>query len=87
MSVDVSKVTNATLYSFAGSAGPSEGNLLFNGNSIATNAWKGTGTTSSAQVVNVTNYISASGNEAGIQEGTTGGYGSNPADPCCGIPA
>jgi PKD repeat protein len=73
MSVDVSKITNATLYSFVGSAGPKEGNLLFNGNTIATNAWQGTSSTSNAQVFNVKNYLTSTNNEAGIQGTTSGG--------------
>jgi PKD repeat protein len=73
MSVDVNKVTNATLYSFAGSAGPNEGNLLFNGNTLATNAWQGTSSTSNAQVFNVKNYLTSTNNEAGIQGTTSGG--------------
>ncbi|AKB51197.1 cell surface protein [Methanosarcina barkeri str. Wiesmoor] len=73
MSVDVSKVRNATLYSFAGSAGPDEGNLLFNGNTVASNAWQGNASSSNAQVFDVKNYINKTGNEAGIQETIRGG--------------
>jgi len=73
MSVDVNKVASAKLYSFAGSAGPDEGNLLFNGNTVASNAWQGNPSTSSPLVFNVKNYINATGNEAGIQGTTSGG--------------
>ncbi|AKB29120.1 cell surface protein [Methanosarcina siciliae T4/M] len=73
MSIDVEKVTNAMLYSFAGSAGPDEGNLLFNGNIVATNAWQGSSNTASPLVFDATNYINATGNEAGIQSTTSGG--------------
>ncbi len=73
MPIETEKVRNATLYSFAGSAGPNEGNLLFNGNKVASNAWQGTSSTSSAQVFDVKNYINATGNEAGIQETVSGG--------------
>ncbi|WP_226990808.1 DUF3344 domain-containing protein [Methanosarcina acetivorans] len=73
MSIDVSNVSNATLYSFAGSAGPDEGNLLFNGNTVATNAWHGDAYTASASVFDVKNYINSTGNEAGIQGTVSGG--------------
>nr|WP_048065210.1 DUF3344 domain-containing protein [Methanosarcina acetivorans] len=73
MSIDVEKVTNAMLYSFAGSAGPDEGNLLFNGNIVATNAWQGSSNSGSPLVFEATNYINATGNEAGIQSTTSGG--------------
>ncbi|WP_231589810.1 DUF3344 domain-containing protein [Methanosarcina siciliae] len=73
MSIDVEKVTNAMLYSFAGSAGPDEGNLLFNGNIVATNAWQGSSNSGSPLVFDATNYINATGNEAGIQSTTSGG--------------
>ncbi|KKG15006.1 hypothetical protein EO98_16705 [Methanosarcina sp. 2.H.T.1A.6] len=73
MSIDVNQVTNAMLYSFAGSAGPDEGNLLFNGNTVATQAWQGSSRSGSPLVFNATNYISETGNEAGIQGTTSGG--------------
>jgi PKD repeat protein len=73
MSIETDKVRNATLYSFAGSAGPNEGNLLFNGKTVASNAWQGTSSTSSALVYDVKNYINATDNEAGIQETVSGG--------------
>ncbi len=73
MSIDKSKVTNATIYSFAGSAGPDEGNLLFNGNTVATSAWMGNSNSASPLVFNVKNYIDTTGNEAGIQGTTSGG--------------
>jgi subtilase family serine protease len=72
LDIDLSRVQNATLHSFAGSAGSNEGNLLFNGQSVATNAWQGTSKTASAQPFNVTDYLTADGNIAGVQ-GTTGG--------------
>ncbi|WP_155396543.1 PKD domain-containing protein [Methanosarcina barkeri] len=73
MSVETEKVRNATLYSFVGSAGPNEGNLLFNGNTVASNAWQGDSSSSNAQVFDVKNYINETGNEAGIQGTTSGG--------------
>ncbi len=73
MSIDKSKVANATMYSFAGSAGPDEGNLLFNGNSVATSAWMGSSNSASPLVFDMKNYINETGNEAGIQGTTSGG--------------
>ena len=73
MEINVSAVKNATLYNFAGSAGPDEGNLIFNGNTVATNAWQGDPSTSSAQVFDIKDYIKATGNEAGIQGTESGG--------------
>ena len=73
MSIDRANVTKAMLYSFAGSAGPEEGNLLFNGNTVATDVWGGSSNTASPLVFNATNYISETGNEAGIQGTTSGG--------------
>jgi len=73
LSIDRANVTKAMLYSFAGSAGPEEGNLLFNGNTVATDVWGGSSNTASPLVFNATNYISETGNEAGIQGTTSGG--------------
>jgi len=73
MTIDTGSVQSATLHSFAGSAGPDEGNLLFNGATVATNAWMGTSSTASAQSFDVKNYLTATGNEAGIQGTTSGG--------------
>jgi PKD repeat protein len=73
MTIDVGALQKAVLYSFAGSAGPDEGNLLFNGNTIATNAWNGDSGSSSAQVFDVTGYLKETGNEASIQGTTEGG--------------
>jgi PKD repeat protein len=73
LDIDLSMVQNATLHSFAGSAGPNEGNLLFNGQSIATDAWQGTYRTVSTQSFDVKPYLSADGNVAGVQGTTSGG--------------
>ncbi|MCE5215316.1 MAG: DUF3344 domain-containing protein [Methanobacterium sp.] len=72
MSIDTTKIINGTIYSFAGSAGPNEGNLLWNGSVIASNAWQGTSTTASALIANVTSYLTTS-NIAGIQATNSGG--------------
>jgi len=72
-SIDIKKDQNARLYSFAGSAGANEGNLLFNGKTVATNAWQGESGTSSPLIFDVKDYISATGNEAGIQSTDDGG--------------
>ncbi|AKB36571.1 cell surface protein [Methanosarcina siciliae C2J] len=73
MTIDTSNVQSATLHSFAGSAGPNEGNLIFNGVTVATGAWQGTADTASAQSFDVKYYLEATGNEAGIQATTSGG--------------
>jgi uncharacterized repeat protein (TIGR01451 family) len=72
MTIDTSKVKNATLYSFAGSAGPDEGNLFFNNQTIATLAWQGNSYTASALITDVTSYLTQN-NRAGIQGTTSGG--------------
>ena len=73
MSIDLANMTSATLSAFAGSAGPGEGNLLFNNIGIATGAWQGNADTASAQVFDVTNYVTADNNVAAIQGTTSGG--------------
>lgn len=73
LTIDTINVQSATLHSFAGSAGPGEGNLLFNGASIATNAWQGDSSSASAQTFDVKNYLTATDNVAGIQGTTSGG--------------
>lgn len=73
MSISTGNVNGATLYSFVGSAGPNEGNLIFNGNTIASNAWQGTSSTASAFAADVKNSLLNTGNMAGIQATTSGG--------------
>ncbi|MFY9195393.1 MAG: DUF3344 domain-containing protein, partial [Methanoculleus sp.] len=71
--VEAVNVQKATLHSFAGSAGPSEGNLLVNGDTVATSAWKGTANTCEAFVADVTAHLTATGNEAAVQSTDSGG--------------
>ena len=73
LTIDTTKVQSATLHSFVGSGGPSEGNLLFNGASVSTDAWQGTSNTASAQVFDVKSFLTATGNEAGVQATQSGG--------------
>jgi len=74
MTITPGSVQSATLYSFAGSAGTNEGNLLFNGNTVATNAWQGSSSTASPLIYNVpVANLTAAGNEAGIQGTQSGG--------------
>ncbi|MFA5296226.1 MAG: DUF3344 domain-containing protein [Methanoregulaceae archaeon] len=73
MTIDTGSVQAATLHSFAGNAGPNEGNLLFNGVTVATNVWQGTASTVSAEAVDVTDLLGATGNVAGIQGTDSGG--------------
>ena len=73
MTIDTANIQSATLASFAGSAGPDEGNLLFNGQTLATNAWQGDSSSASAATFDVKNYLTATDNVAGIQGTTSGG--------------
>ncbi|NLM30944.1 MAG: DUF3344 domain-containing protein, partial [Methanomicrobiales archaeon] len=73
MEIETTGVQKATLHSFAGSAGPDEGNLFFNGDTVETSAWQGTANTCEALVANVTAYITATGNEAAVQSTDSGG--------------
>ena len=73
MTIDTANMTSATLHSFIGSAGPGEGNLIFNDVSVANGAWQGNADTASAEVFNVTSYLLANGNVAAIQGTTSGG--------------
>lgn len=69
MTIDTSKVSNATLVTFVPSGDSNEGNLLFNGQQIASNVWdygSSTGTQVAIDVRNVTSYLS-SNNIAAIQ--------------------
>jgi uncharacterized repeat protein (TIGR01451 family) len=70
--VNTNNIKNATLHSFAGSAGPNEGNLLWNGNNLLNNAWQGASNTASALIADVKNYLSTN-NQAGIQATDSGG--------------
>ncbi|MGB4505904.1 MAG: DUF3344 domain-containing protein [Candidatus Methanoculleus thermohydrogenotrophicum] len=67
MEIALDDVASATLHSFAVNAGPDEGNLLWNGETVATAAWQGTTMTAEALVFDVTDLLTATGNEAGIQ--------------------
>lgn len=71
--IDIEEVSTATLYSFAGSAGPDEGNLLFNEDTIATSAWQGSSYTASPLVSDVTASLDEEDNEAAIQGTSYGG--------------
>lgn len=73
MTVTPGNVQSASLHSFVAGAGPNEGNLLFNGVTVATNIWQGTSNTASSCVFDVTSHIAATENEAGIQGTQSGG--------------
>jgi len=73
MAIDTTQVQTATLHSFAANAGPNEGNLLWNGAILASNAWQGTASTASALVFDVTTHLTGTGDEAGIQGTQSGG--------------
>ena len=72
LNIDTSLITNATLHSFAGSAGADEGNLIWNDTTLATNAWQGDAYTASALVYDVTDHLGTD-NTAGIQGTSTSG--------------
>ena len=72
LSIDLAQVKNATFHGFVGSAGPNEGNLLWNGALIASTAWQGTANTASALIFDVLSYLGTS-NTAGIQATQSGG--------------
>jgi CARDB. len=72
LTIDPALVKTATFHGFVGSAGPNEGNLLWNGALIASNAWQGTSSTASALIFDVLSYLGAS-NTAGIQATQSGG--------------
>nr|WP_319376593.1 DUF3344 domain-containing protein [uncultured Methanoregula sp.] len=71
--IDTGVVRSATLYSFAGSAGPDEGNLVFNGHTMGTNAWQGDQYSAGAQIFDVKSYLAPAGNEAAVQGTSSGG--------------
>ncbi len=68
----IESVEKADLYSFAGSAGSAEGNLLYDVTPIATNAWTGDYYTAYPLVKDVTSVLN-SNNEFGIQATEYGG--------------
>ena len=73
MTITPGNVQIASLHSFVAGAGPNEGNLLFNGETVATNIWQGTSNTASACVFDITLHLASAGNEAGIQGTQSGG--------------
>jgi PKD repeat protein len=76
MTIDTGSVQGAHWYGFATNAGPAEGNVFFNGNSLGTNVFTGTTMTADAKVFDVKNYLTATGNEAAIQGTESGGMGA-----------
>jgi PKD repeat protein len=72
LTINTNKVINATLHSFAASAGANEGNLLWNTITLASNAWQGDSYTASPLIYDVTSYLSTD-NTAGIQGTSSGG--------------
>jgi PKD repeat protein len=76
MTIDNANVQSATLHSFATNAGPAEGNVFFNGNSLGNNVFTGSTFSSFAMVFDVKNYLTATGNEAAVQGTESGGMGA-----------
>jgi hypothetical protein len=72
--IDTSKgnLASATLITFAPGAGPNEGDLIFNGQTIGTDVWNFVGTGSptpqiGVDIRDVTEYLNSTDNEAGFQ--------------------
>ena len=66
--LDTSSIGSATLITFAPGAGPSEGDLLYNGEVIATNVWNFAGTSQiGVDSREVTSLLSVSANDIGFQ--------------------
>jgi hypothetical protein len=82
--IDTASAQSATLYSFATSAGPAkagdpnEGNLLWNGNIVATQAWQGSSNSAYPIVYNIPIGNLLTDNTAGIQSTSTTGMGAVP---------
>jgi len=81
MTIDTANMDSATLTTFVPSGDSNEGNILYNGNVIASNVWSwggsGTGVDGGKQVAidtrDVTSHIMSSGNVFGIQSTDKGG--------------
>jgi PKD repeat protein len=76
MTIDTAHVQSAYWHSFATNAGPAEGNVFFNGNSLGTNVFTGNTMTADAKVFDVKSYITDTGNEAAVQGTESGGMGA-----------
>ena len=90
MDIDKTNMQKATLYTFVPAGDSHEGNLLYNGNVIASNVWdwggSGTGADGVPQVAvdtrDVTSYIQSSGNTFGIQSTLYNGNGQSTGTSC-----
>jgi len=90
MNIDKTNMQKATLYTFVPAGDSHEGNLLYNGNVIASNVWdwggSGTGADGVPQVAvdtrDVTSYIQSSGNTFGIQSTLYNGNGQSTGTSC-----
>jgi|LAHT01.1.fsa_nt_gb PKD repeat protein len=75
MTIDIGSIQSAYWHSFATNAGPAEGNIFFNGNSLGTNVFTGSPSTAGAKVFDVKSYLTANDNEAAVQGTESGGMG------------
>ena len=71
--IDLENVANATYHTWAGNAGPNEGNVYFNNETLGLNAWHGNSQTAYPEIFNVTGKLQANNNKAAIQGTDSGG--------------
>ncbi|MDI9624779.1 MAG: DUF3344 domain-containing protein, partial [Methanothermobacter sp.] len=71
--INLEKVVNATYYAWAGNAGPNEGNVYFNTETLGLNVWQGNSKTAYPEVFNVTGKLQPNNNIAIIQGTDSGG--------------
>ncbi|AAB85221.1 cell surface glycoprotein (s-layer protein) [Methanothermobacter thermautotrophicus str. Delta H] len=73
---DVEKVSNATYMTWVTHAGPNEGNVYFNNETLGLNVWQGNSKTSYPEIFNVTGKLNSTENRARIQGTSSGGMGA-----------
>ncbi|MDI3484567.1 MAG: hypothetical protein PWQ74_1154, partial [Methanobacteriaceae archaeon] len=73
---DVDRVSNATYMAWGTHAGPNEGNVYFNDETLGLNVWQGNSKTSYPEIFNVTGKLSSTENMARIQGTSSGGMGA-----------
>ncbi|HOK72486.1 MAG TPA: DUF3344 domain-containing protein [Methanothermobacter sp.] len=71
--INLEDVANATYHTWAGNAGPNEGNVYFNGETLGLNVWQGNSKTAYPEVFNVTGKLQPNNNIAAIQGTDSGG--------------
>ncbi|MGB9844898.1 MAG: DUF3344 domain-containing protein, partial [Methanothermobacter tenebrarum] len=71
--INLEDVANATYHTWAGNAGPNEGNVYFNDQTLGLNVWQGNSKTAYPEVFNVTGKLQPNNNIAAIQGTDSGG--------------